>query len=91
VNSRGGNFHLYLGWCRRKCQISKTGEKVKFEMGWMIIKVTLNTHFELRILEDEITKCTFLTGGITLKRKLKSLSFWWENQVSGLKHVIGSI
>ncbi len=93
VNSRGEFFTFVWDDAEEKARLysKKTGEKIKFK--W----VDEDNHdteyyFELRILVDEITKdvslmiVDYATPGD--EEESKQL---WENQVSDLKHVIGSV
>ena len=69
----------------------KTGEKVKFK--WVDDnKKDTEYYFELRILEDEITKdVSLMITDFAEKDEVEESKLIWENQVSDLKHVIGSI
>lgn len=68
----------------------KTGEKVKFK--WVDEnKKDTEYYFELRILEDEITKdVSLMIVDFTFEDEIEEAKLLWENQVSDLKHVIGS-
>ena len=49
-------------------------------------------YFELRILEDEITKdVSLMVVDYAVEEELEESKLLWENQVSDLKHVIGSV
>ena len=49
-------------------------------------------YFELRILEDEITKdVSLMVVDFAEEDELDESRLLWENQISDLKHVIGSI
>jgi hypothetical protein len=49
-------------------------------------------YFELRILEDEITKdVSLMVVDFAIEDELDESKLLWENQVSDLKHVIGSV
>jgi len=69
----------------------KTGEKVKFK--WIDDdKKDTEYYFELRILEDEITKdVSLMVIDFAEEEELDESKKLWENQVSDLKHVIGSV
>lgn len=93
VNSRGEFFTFIWDDSQEKARLTskKTGEKVKFR--W----VDENDHdtdfyFELRILEDEITKdVSLMVIDYADEEELDEAKLLWENQVSDLKHVIGSV
>ena len=93
VNSRGEFFTFIWNDSEEKARLysKKTGEKIKFKWIDDNNKDT-EYYFELRILVDEITKDVSLmvidfadTDDVTESKLL------WENQVSDLKHVIGSV
>jgi hypothetical protein len=69
----------------------KTGEKVKFK--WVDdAKKDTEYYFELRILEDEITKdVSLMVVDFAVEDEVDEARLLWENQISDLKHVIGSI
>ena len=49
-------------------------------------------YFELQILVDEITKDVSLTViDFAYKDEVNEAKLLWENQISDLKHVIGSV
>jgi hypothetical protein len=48
--------------------------------------------FELRILEDEITKdVSLMVIDYAEEDEVGEATLLWENQISDLKHVIGSV
>jgi hypothetical protein len=48
--------------------------------------------FELRIMEDEITKdVSLVVTDFSEEDELRESKLLWENQISELKHVIGSV
>ena len=69
----------------------KTGEKIKFK--WIDEnKKDTEYYFEIRILEDELTKdVSLLIVDFAEEDELDESKQLWENQVSDLKHVIGSV
>jgi hypothetical protein len=69
----------------------KTGEKIKFK--WVDEnKKDTEYYFEIRILEDELTKdVSLLIVDFAEEDELDESKQLWENQVSDLKHVIGSV
>ena len=93
VNSRGEFFTFIWNDAEENARLSskKTGEKVKFK--WVDdAKNDTEYYFELRILEDEITKdVSLMVVDFAVEDELDQAKQLWENQVSDLKHVIGSI
>ncbi|MBN8642560.1 MAG: SRPBCC domain-containing protein [Flavobacteriales bacterium] len=93
VNSRGEFFTFEWDDTEENARLAskKTGEKVKFK--WVDDnKKDTEYFFELRILEDEITKdVSLMITDFAEKDEIEESKMLWENQVSELKHVIGSI
>lgn len=93
VNSRGEFFTFEWDDTEENARLSskKTGEKVKFK--WIDDnKKDTEYYFELRILEDEITKdVSLMVVDFAEEDEVEESKLLWENQVSDLKHVIGSI
>jgi uncharacterized protein YndB with AHSA1/START domain len=93
VNSRGEFFTFIWEGNEENARLAskKTGEKVKFK--WVDEnKQDTEYYFELRILEDEITKdVSLMVVDFSEEDELEESKLLWENQVSDLKHVIGSI
>ena len=93
VNSRGEFFTFIWNDSVEKARLcsKKSGEKVRFKWVDENNKDT-EFYFELHILVDEITKDVSLTvidfADIDEVSEAKLL---WENQISDLKHVIGSV
>ena len=92
VNSRGEFFTFIWNDTEEKARLAskKTGEKVKFK--WVDDSQNdTEYYFELRILEDEITKdVSLVVVDFALEDELDESKLLWENQVSDLKHVICS-
>ena len=93
VNSRGEFFTFVWNDGEENARLAskKSGEKVKFK--W-IDEDNKDTEyfFELRILEDEITKdVSLMVVDFAEEDELDESKKLWENQVSDLKHVIGSV
>ena len=92
VNSRGEFFTFIWDGNEEYARLSskKTGEKVKFK--WVDdAKKDTEYYFELRILEDEITKdVSLMVVDFAIEDELDESRLLWENQISDLKHVIGS-
>ncbi len=93
VNSRGEYFTFIWNDSEENARLSskKTGEKVKFR--WIDEKnKDTEYYFELRILEDEITKdVSLMVVDFAEPDEIEESKQLWENQVSELKHVIGSV
>ena len=92
VNSRGEFFTFVWNDGEENARLAskKSGEKVKFK--W-IDEDNKDTEyfFELRILEDEITKdVSLMVIDFATQDEIEESKQLWENQVSDLKHVIGS-
>lgn len=93
VNSRGEFFTFIWDDSEEIARLSskKTGEKVKFR--WVDEHMKDSDYFfELRILEDEITKdVSLMIVDFAYANELEEAKLLWENQISDLKHVIGSV
>jgi hypothetical protein len=93
VNSRGEFFTFIWDDVEENARLAskKTGEKVKFK--WVDDnKKDTDYYFELRILEDEITKdVSLMVVDYAFEDEIDESKLLWENQISDLKHVIGSI
>lgn len=93
VNSRGEYFTFIWNDSEEKARVAskKTGEKIKFR--WIDLNnVDTDYFFELRILEDEITKdVSLMVIDYAPEDELDEAAQLWENQISDLKHVIGSV
>lgn len=93
VNSRGEFFTFIWDDSEEYARLSskKTGEKIKFR--WIDEnKKDTDYFFELRILEDEITKdVSLMIIDFAMDDELDEAKLLWENQISDLKHVIGSV
>ncbi len=93
VNSRGEFFTFEWDDVEENARLAskKTGEKVRFK--WVDEnKKDTDFYFELRILEDEITKdVSLMITDFAQTDEVDEAKQLWENQVSDLKHVIGSV
>lgn len=92
VNSRGEYFTFEWNDSEENARLvsKKSGEKVKFKWLDENNKDT-EYYFELRILEDEITKdVSLMVVDFAIEDEIEESTQLWENQVSDLKHVIGS-
>lgn len=93
VNSRGEFFTFKWNDSEERARLfsKKTGEKIKFKWVDSDNKDT-EYYFELRILEDDITKdVSLMVVDFAEHEDLDEAKMLWENQISDLKHVIGSI
>ena len=93
VNSRGEFFTFIWDDSEENARLTskKTGEKVKFRWIDENNKDT-DYFFELRILEDEITKdVSLMIVDFAIEDEISEATLLWENQISDLKHVIGSV
>jgi len=93
VSSRGEFFTFIWDDAQEKARLAskKSGEKVKFR--WVDDKDKDTEYFfELQILEDELTKdVSLLVIDFAEKNEVVEASQLWENQISDLKHLIGSV
>lgn len=93
VNSRGEFFTFIWNDSEEKARVAskKAGEKIKFR--WIDENnVDTDYFFELRILEDEITKdVSLMVIDYAEEDEVEEATLLWENQISDLKHVIGSV
>ena len=93
VNSRGEFFTFIWNDSEEKARVAskKAGEKIKFR--WIDENnVDTDYFFELRILEDEITKdVSLMVIDYAEEDEVQEATLLWENQISDLKHVIGSV
>lgn len=93
VNSRGEFFTFIWNDSEEKARLcsKKSGEKVRFKWVDGNNKDT-DYFFELHILVDEITKdVSLMVIDFADKDEVKEATLLWENQISDLKHVIGSV
>jgi len=93
VNSRGEFYTFEWNSSEENARLAskKAGEKVKFK--WIDEdKNDTEYYFEIRILEDEITKdVSLLIVDFAEEDEMDESIKLWENQVSDLKHIIGSV
>ena len=93
VNSRGEFFTFIWNDSQEHARLSskKSYEKIKFR--WIDDdQKDTEYYFELKILEDEITKdVSLLIIDFAEEDEIEESQKLWENQVAELKHVIGSI
>ncbi len=93
VNSRGEFFTFIWDDSEENARLSskKTGEKVRFK--WVDANnQDTDYFFELNILVDEITKdVSLMVIDFAFESEISEAKLLWENQISDLKHVIGSV
>ena len=93
VNSRGEFFTFIWNDSEEKARLAskKSGEKVKFK--WVDDNAKDTEYFfEIHILEDELTKdVSLLIIDFAPHDEIDEAKQLWENQVSDLKHLIGSV
>jgi uncharacterized protein YndB with AHSA1/START domain len=93
VNSRGEYFTFIWNDSQEKARLAskKSGEKVKFKWVDENSKDT-EYFFELHILVDELTKdVSLMVVDFAEKGEISEATLLWENQISDLKHLIGSV
>jgi uncharacterized protein YndB with AHSA1/START domain len=93
VNSRGEYFTFIWNDSQEKARLAskKSGEKVKFRWVDENNKDT-DYFFELNILVDELTKdVSLMVVDFAAEEEIEEATQLWENQISDLKHVIGSV
>ena len=93
VNSRGEFFTFIWNDSQERARLAskKSGEKVKFKWVDENSKDT-EYFFELHILVDELTKdVSLMVVDFANKDELNEATLLWENQISDLKHLIGSV
>ena len=93
VNSRGEFYTFIWNDSEEKARLysKKSGEKIKFK--WMDDNnKDTDYYFELKILVDELTKdVSLMVVDYAEEEDVEESKLLWENQVSDLKHVIGSV
>ncbi|MEE1897071.1 SRPBCC domain-containing protein [Flavobacterium rakeshii] len=93
VNSRGEIFSFLWDGSEEKARLAskKSGEKVKFRWLDEDNKDT-DYYFEIRIIVDEITKdVSLVVVDFADEDDIEESKQLWDNQISDLKHVIGSV
>ena len=93
VNSRGEFFTFIWNDSEEKARLAskKSGEKVKFRWVDDNNKDT-DLFFEIHILVDELTKdVSLLVIDFANEDELEEAKQLWENQISDLKHLLGSV
>ena len=93
VNSRGEFFTFIWDDSEEKARLcsKKTGEKVRFKWVDENNKDT-EYFFELGILVDDITKdVSLVVIDFAFDDEIEEAKQLWDNQISDLKHLIGSV
>lgn len=91
VNSRGEFYTFIWDGSEEKAKLlsKKSGERIKFK--WVEDEVD-EYYFELRIQVDEITKdVSLIVTDFAEEDEIDEGKMFWENQISELKQVIGSV
>jgi uncharacterized protein YndB with AHSA1/START domain len=93
VNSRGELFTFIWDDSEEKAKLmsKKTDERIKFK--WLDDDdVETDYFFEIKLMVDEITKdVSIVITDFADEDELEESKLLWENQISDLKHVIGSV
>jgi len=90
VNSRGEMFTFIWDDSEEQAKLlrKKSGEMIKFR--WL--NGDDESFFEMKIQVDEITKdVSLIVTDFTEEDELDEAKMLWENQISDLKHVLGSV
>ncbi len=91
VNSRGEDFTFIWDDSEEKAKLirKKTNEFVKFK--WDEDEDE-ESYFEMKIIVDEITKdVSLFVTDFSEEDEVDEAKMLWENQISDLKHVLGSV
>lgn len=93
VNSRGELFTFIWDDSEEKAKLmsKKTDERVKFR--WLNEDGSESDYFfEIRLMVDEITKdVSIVIVDFADQDEIEESKSLWENQISDLKHVLGSM
>ncbi len=93
VNSRGELFTFIWNDSEEKAKLlnKKSGERVKFR--WLVDEEDGESYyFEIRIQVDEITKdVSVMITDFADEDEVDEAKMLWENQISDLKQVLGSV
>jgi uncharacterized protein YndB with AHSA1/START domain len=92
VNSRGELFTFIWDDSEEQAKLlsKKAGERVKFR--WLADEDDTSSFFEIRIQVDEITKdVSLMVTDFAENDEIDEAKMLWENQISDLKHVLGSV
>jgi len=93
VNSKGDFYTFIWDDTEEKAKLAskKAGERIKFR--WLNDDNTDSDYFfEIKIVEDEITKdVSIVIVDFAYEDDIVASKLLWENQISDLKHIIGSV
>jgi uncharacterized protein YndB with AHSA1/START domain len=93
VNSRGELFTFIWDDSEEQAKLlsKKSGERVKFR--WLADEEDdLQCYFEIRIQVDEITKdVSLMVTDFADEDEVDEAKMLWDNQISDLKQVLGSV
>jgi uncharacterized protein YndB with AHSA1/START domain len=93
VNSRGEIFTFIWDGSQEQAKLlgKKSGERIKFR--WMEDDEAGDPYFfELRIQVDEITKdVSLMVTDFAEEDEVEEAKMLWDNQISSLKQVLGSV
>lgn len=93
VNSRGELFTFIWNDSQEKAKLlsKKSGERIKFR--WLQDEEEGEDYFfEIKILVDEITKdVSIIVTDFVEEDEIDEAKMLWENQISDLKQVLGSV
>ena len=93
VNSRGELFTFIWDGSEEQAKLlgKKSGERVKFR--WLEDEEAGEPYFfELRLQVDEITKdVSLMVTDFADEDEVEEAKMLWDNQISDLKHVLGSV
>ena len=93
VNSRGEFFTFIWNDSQEKARLASKKKKKKVKFKW-VDENSKDTEyfFELHILVDELTKdVSLMVVDFADKDEVDEATLLWENQISDLKHLIGSV
>ena len=93
VNSRGELFTFIWDDSEERAKLltKKSGERVKFKWLDNGDDENSNYYFEIRIQVDEITKdVSLMVTDFSVEDEIDEAKMLWDNQISDLKHVLGS-
>jgi len=90
VNSRGELFSFLWDGVEEKAKLisKKNDEKVKFR--WLADEDS-NHYFEMKIVEDDITKdVSLIITDFSEEDEVEESKLLWDSQINDLRHVLGA-
>lgn len=90
VNSRGEIFKFIWDGTEEQAKLlsKKSGERIKFRWSH---EEDSSAYFEMKIQVDEITKdVSLIVTDFAEEDEVEEAKMLWDNQISDLKHVLGS-